>query len=276
MSDEAGAEHVSQKRVVYEVPGAADVEVRREIPFRGADGGDLFMDLYYPARPAAVSPPPVVAIVAGYRDVGFEKALGCRFKEMGSSVSWGRLLAASGMAAVACTNRDPARDAMALLEHLRARDRELAIDAGRIGLWASSGNAPLALSMLIDAGERLTCAALLYPLTLDLDGATAVADAAATFHFANPAAGRSVADLPRQVPLFLARAGRDAFAGLNQAMDRFVAQALAANLPVTVVNYPEAPHAFDLFADTAASRAIVRLTVAFLRFHLTVDSGTTR
>jgi hypothetical protein len=36
--------------------------------------------------------------------------LGCRFKEMAMSVSWGQLIAASGMIAIAYTNREPAAD----------------------------------------------------------------------------------------------------------------------------------------------------------------------
>jgi acetyl esterase/lipase len=105
-------------------------------------------------------------------------------------------------------------------------------------------------------------------LTLDVDGGTAVADAAAQWKFANPNAGKSVADLPRATPLFLARAGQDQFPGLNAAMDRFVAAALQANLPLTLVNYPEAPHAFDLLLDTDTSREVVRQILAFMRFHL--------
>ncbi len=56
--------------------------------------------------------------------------------------------------------------------------------------------------------------------------------------------------------------------GLNDALDRFVGAALAANLPVTVTNHATGPHAFDLFDDTRASRDIVKQALAFLQFHL--------
>jgi hypothetical protein len=134
---------------------------------------------------------------------------------------------------------------------------------------ATSGNGPLALSMLMQAKrERLTCGALIYPLTLDVDGATAVAEAAAHWGFVTPAAGRPVADLPADLPLFIARAGRDEFPGLNAALDRFVAESLRHNLPLTVVNHAEAPHAFDLFHDSEATREIIRQTLRFLQFQL--------
>jgi len=70
------------------------------------------------------------------------------------------------------------------------------------------------------------------------------------------------------VPIFIARAGKDQFAGVNAALDRFVDRALAANLPITLVNHATAPHAFDLFDDSDGTREIIGQMLAFLRFHL--------
>ena len=44
--------------------------------------------------------------------------------------------------------------------------------------------------------------------------------------------------------------------------------ALANDLPLTVVNHPEAPHAFDLFDDSERSRIVVRQMLNFLQLHL--------
>ena len=52
---------------------------------------------------------------------------------------------------------------------------------------------------------------------------------------------------------------------LNEALDRFVGQALAAHLPLTVVNEPSAPHAFDLLHDKHATRGVVKRILAFAR-----------
>jgi len=68
--------------------------------------------------------------------------------------------------------------------------------------------------------------------------------------------------------LFVVRAGQDEFPGLNRALDAFAGAALARNIPITMVNHPAAPHAFDLVHDTSTSREIVRETLAFMRFHL--------
>ena len=226
------------------------------------------LDLYLPPGVAAASPLPVVVLVAGYPDPGFSRMLGCRFKDMGSSVSWARLIAASGMAAVTYTNRDPEADVHALVAHLRKSEDALGLDAGRVGVWASSGNAPLALSLLAAPAWRPRCAALLYGYLMDLDGATGVADVAATFHFANACAGRSLDDLAGDVPLFLARAGLDEMPGLNAVTDRFVAAVLTRNWPLRLVNHPTGPHAFDLMDDSDQSRAVVKAALAFLAEHL--------
>jgi hypothetical protein len=62
---------------------------------------------------------------------------------------------------------------------------------------------------------------LCYAETLDLDGSTAVAEAAKKWGFVNPCAGKSVDDLPPDLPLFVARAGKDQFPEINPAMDLF-------------------------------------------------------
>ena len=128
---------------------------------------------------------------------------------------------------------------------------------------------PLALGALI-SGPRdgVRCAALCYGLTLDLDGLTDVAEGAKAWGYANPAAGKTVEDLPRDVPLFIARAGQDQTPHLNETMDRFIAQALAANLAITVANHSEGPHAFDLFHDSERTREIVRQILSFLQTQL--------
>ncbi len=210
--------------------------------------------------------------MAGYPDPGFERMLGCRFKDMASTVSWARLIAASGVTAIAYTNREPEGDLHAIFAHIRANAAALGIDDRAIGVWASSGHAPLALSLLMRGGpDAVTCAVLCYGYLLDLDGADGVAEAARTYRFTNACAGRSMDDVRRDVPLFLARAGRDETPHLNETLDRFVTAALTHNLPVTLANHPDAPHAFDLEHDSAMTRAVVKQTLTFLRLHLLTE-----
>jgi hypothetical protein len=65
----------------------------------------------------------VVVIVEGYPDPGLKAVFGCRFKEMGSTTSWARLIAASGMVAVAYTNERPEPDLHGKVVGERLTDR---------------------------------------------------------------------------------------------------------------------------------------------------------
>jgi hypothetical protein len=274
MSQDTQRHEMAKKRVVYEAPGVESVVIRRDVEYRVDDAGPLTMDLYQPADLTSGARTPAVLFVLGYPDWGMQRILGCKSKEMESYISWGRLAAASRLVGITySTGQDPAADVHAVLEHVRQNAASLGIDATRIGLWSCSGHVPTALSVLMQEGRAgLRCAALCYGVTLDLDGATGVAEAAGMFKFANPSAGKSVEDLARDLPLFLVRAGQDATPHLNEALDRFVARALAANLPFTLVNHAAAPHAFDLLDDSETSREIIRQVLAFLRFHLLTAS----
>jgi hypothetical protein len=269
MSQNREPEHISKKELVYRIPGMEDVIVRPDVAYRASDVGAHTLDIYYPPDSKRIARLPAVVFVAGFPDAGFEAKVGCKFKEMASSVSWGRLTAASGLAAVTYTNREPATDIQALLRYVRQNAAALGIDEKRVGVWASSGNVPLALSVLMqESRDYLKCAVLCYGYTLELEGSTHVADAAGTWGFVNPCAGRSVAELPKDVPLFVARAGQDGMPHLNETLDGFLSAALRHNLPVTFANHAAAPHAFDLWHDSETSREIIRQIVRFMRFHL--------
>jgi len=265
MSDASPPPDPSKQRIVYQLPGMDAVGVRRDLPFEGANGSALALDVYHPPDADDVHLPAVV-FASGYPDPGMEAVLGCKLKEMGAYISWAELVAASGLAAITYTNTEPVADLRALLRHVHENAPSLGVDGSRVALWACSGNVPNALSALMS--ERFACAVLCYGFMLDLGTATGVAEAAKTFFFANPCAGKSVADLPGDLPLLIARAGADANPGLNDSIDRFTAEALARDLPVTLVNHAGAPHAFDLMDDSEATREVIRQIVAFLRFRL--------
>ena len=186
-----------------------------------------------------------------------------RVRAFAPMTSWARLLAATGLAAAVYGAESPTEDVHAVLRHVRAEAEDLGVDAGCIALVASSGNATVSLATLM-ADSRISCAAFLYPYTMDLDGHTEVDRASATFRFAVPGAGRSLADVPADVPLLLVRAGADQMPGLNAALDRFALGLLARNAPVTLVNHATGPHAFDLEDDGPAAAAAIRQVLAFL------------
>lgn len=172
----------------------------------------------------------VVAIVEGVPDAGFEKHLGCKFMEMEWTVCMARLIAASGMTAVTYSNRDPQPDGIALMKHLGTAHR-------RVGMWSTSANGPVALVV----ASHAACTVLNNPITKGFCPDT---------------------------PLFIIRAGKDETPGLNSELDAFTARALADNKPLTLVNYPEAPHSYELFLDAPETRRILQQGLDFLRAHL--------
>jgi hypothetical protein len=270
MSEQNERHPMTTKRVLYEIAGMDDARVRCDLEYEPSSGGSLTMDVYYP-RAEAAAPRPAIVLVSGYPDEGFQRILGCRFKDMASSVSWAQLFALSGIVAIAYTNREPVRDLDSLLEFVVNNAGRLGVDERRVGLFATSGHGPLALSRLAtNASMPLRSLILCYSYTMNLEDHAAVADAARQWRFANPLAGRSVDDLRRDVPMFIARAGADEMPGLNPALDRFIANALTRNQPLTVVNEPTAPHAFDLVHDTRATREIVGRILTFARSTLSV------
>lgn len=262
---------VFTRRVILRLKGMETVIVRRDAAYGPADGG-LGMDVYYPrGQPDAGGWPPVI-IVSGYPGTREARPATLAYKDIGWTVSMCQLIAMSGMAAVAYTNRDPVADLQALVEHLHDHADSLGIDPARIGVMAVSGNVPTALATIMqEARRRPACAVFGYGCMLDLDGATDVADAARQYGFANPTSGRTITDLRRDVPLLITRAGRDRFPGMNASIDGFIRHGLVENLPITFINHAEGPHAFDLFDDSRTTRGIVRYTLRFLQQHLTIE-----
>jgi hypothetical protein len=194
------------------------------------------VDFYFPSD--ANTPLPAVVIVSGYPG---------RMNALDFVIKTAKRIADAGMIGVAYANDEPIAGLQRALEKVRARE---GVNAERIALWAVSGNVPVALSAL----RNVRCAALLSGYMLDAPETN--------YGFADPKT--SIDEIPNDVPLFIVRAGREHFPGLNDSIERFVAASLARNLPITLVNLPDAPHASDE-ADRAALR--------FLQLHLLEETA---
>jgi len=268
MSEDPPRRHLREIPIIYPAPEADQVAVTADVEYTQAENGPLTLDVYSPARRAPSVALPAIVLVAGYSDAGYDKQLGCRFKDMAVCTSWARLVASFGMVAVTYGNLLPTADLDTVLRYVREHAPELGIDGDRLALWSMSGNGPLALSALARAPRgSFRCAVFSCAYLVDLDGATHVADAATQWGFTNPG-GFGAEDLPADLPILIARAGQEQDPGLNHAIDRFVAAMLAANRPITCVNFAAAPHAFELFHDTLETREVMRQMIRFARFHL--------
>ena len=223
---------VTTRKVLYEIPGMQSVRVEKST-FPGADGEPLPLETYVPIDPIGDC---VVAMVEGYPSARFAEHVGCTFMEMEWTICMARLIAASGMTAVTHSNREAEPDAVALMKHLGAKYR-------KVGLWATSGHGPVALV----AASHAHCAVLNNPVVGDF------------------ATRRSLGE---GGPLFIVRAGKDETPGLNAGLDAFIARAIGENRPVTVVNYPEAPHSYELSLDAPETRRILQQGLDFLKAYL--------
>ena len=136
---EAVIREIAKKRVVLRLPGMDALPVRRDLTYRSTSGSSLPVDIYYPSS-ATTHRAPVILAPLGYPDPqGGVRAFG-------PLTSWAQLMAASGMAAVLYGNEEPDEDADAVLHYLRANADMLALDIHTLGLFAGSGNVPVALS----------------------------------------------------------------------------------------------------------------------------------
>jgi acetyl esterase/lipase len=191
---------------------------------------------------------------------------------MGVFLSYGELLAASGLKAVAFSHRfygasalaDAAGDVAAAVDYVRGHGEELGIDRDRVALWAFSGGGPF-LSQPLRERWPFVRAFVAYYAVLDLQvpppGATSgIADE--TRREFSPL--RHLAAAGEQTPpLFVARAGCDN-PWLNATIDRFVQEALARNAPLELMTHPAGQHGFDILDDDDRSREIIARTLDFL------------
>jgi len=256
---------ITTQRLIVQIPEMDRVTVTRDIPFGGDGTGKLRFDVY---RPVEMAQPglPAVVFVMGYSDSRAPELVGCNFKEWAAYMDWARLVASSGAIAITYTNENPVRDFGALVAHIIKDAEALGIDPSRLGVWSCSGNTATALALLQQHAE-FRCAALCYGYLMDMPGHDDVAQAAARFGFVNATAELRIADLSA-VPMLITRAGRDETPGLNSSLDRFVSSALSANLPISVINFAQGVHAFDVAEPTEEGRHVVRQILQFLMLHL--------
>jgi dienelactone hydrolase len=231
--------------VVLKLPGMEKAEVRRDVVYKTEGDQPFKLDLYLPPDTPAGARLPVVVFINGVGDPPAASGVP-KVKEWGQYTSWPRLVAASGMAAVTYESRGQEADVDAddLLDYVRKNAAALKVDENRVSIWACSANVRTGLSAAMQPGRNYIRSAVFYYGFMGLPAVRA------------------------DVPIFVARAGYDNLQ-LNNTLDGYVRRALDAEAQVTLVNYADGQHAFDVRDDTERSREIVRQTLDFLKFHFT-------
>jgi acetyl esterase/lipase len=168
-------------------------------------------------------------------------------------------LVARGVAAVMFDHAllrslDYAAAAARLAQVVDSARAHTSVDADRVALWFFSGGSPLAAGTLRNPPPWLRTIALSYPMLQPLGQ---VAGFSPTSEL--PAAGR--------LPILLTRVGLE-FADLVPAQDDFVGAARSEGIDLTVIEVPNAHHAFDVADDTDESRDAIEQALTYVQERL--------
>lgn len=228
--------------VVYTVPGMEDVEAQTDIDYLNPPTNTHLLDLYLPDTE---EPAPLVVLIHGSASARE------RLKDQTPYTSWGRLVAASGFAAVTFNWDYPkAEDITALFEYMRENSEALNIDTSKICIAVFSGGVDTALSM-VQAGELEDIACLV----------------AYYGDYRQATAGLEEVDAETFPDTLILHGARDEGIPLER-VEAYVESATALDLPVSLMIHPEGVHAFDLRNDDETTRELMKASLDFIAEHL--------
>jgi acetyl esterase/lipase len=258
--------------IVHNVPRTDKVNVKTTLKYTVAKDENLLMDVYTPPGISKTEKLPAVIFVHGGAGSEFTA------KDWGIYTSWGRVIGGSGMAAVTFTHRltprkrtmvDSSADLQAAIDYVRKNADSLNIDKDRLCLAAFSAGGPLLAPAIRDKPPYIRCLVNFYAY-MDVQQAGNLfttnesKDDLKTFSpivYLDGVAWKIA-------PIFIGRAGTDQIPTLNDSIDRFVREALARNVSITVANHTAGVHGFDNQNDNDRSREIIRMAIDFMREHL--------
>ena len=256
--------------LVYSVPGMDRVEVRKDLTYRTVGGTALKMDAYLPPGLAGGERRPAVIYVHGG-----PVAPAMSPKDWRGYQEYGRLAGASGLVGITFNHRfygpkeaaDAAGDVDALIAHVRTNGESLRVDPDRLALWAFSGGGTFLSRPLAQRPTYLRALVSYYAI---LDNRVPPPGAPNVLSDEERRALSPAAQLAPGAPfpyMLIARAGKD-HPLLNVTVDTFLREALAAGVPLELLNHPTGQHGFDIMDDDARSKEILARTLEFLKNHL--------
>lgn len=252
------AQDMRKMELVYTHAEMNQVEVQKGIVYKSTEEKDLTIDLYAPPSLNEDEKLPVVIFALGYPDF--------KLKDMQSYISWGKLVALHDMIGINYETSQPVDDLTDLIAYLRENADKLNIDKDSIGIWSCSGNVPVALSHLYKSNRPyLKFGVLYYGImnTPDKIYQQEIVELSSSYGFINPPI-EPENYLPEDLPLLVVRSGRDNIPNINNTIDHFTTVAISKNMPLTLINYSEGQHAFDIMDDKEESRRIIKQTLSFM------------
>jgi acetyl esterase/lipase len=258
--------------VVLKVPDMDKVKVRADLKYTDAVDKNLLMDVYTPPNLQKGEKLPAVIFVHGGAGSEFTA------KDWGIYTSWGRLIGASGLAAVTFTHRlapqrksfdDSASDLNAAINYVRTNADTLNIDKDRLCLAAFSAGGVLLSSAMREKPVYIRCLVNFYAyMDVQQAGNLFITNESKESLQKYSPINYLENDANKIAPIFIARAGLDQVPTMDDSIDRFIKEALAKNVALTVMNHPTGVHGFDNQNDDERSREIIRSAIEFMKTHL--------
>ena len=260
--------------VVYQVPRMDKVKVVQNLKYTKSDDPNVLMDIYLPPGTSARGKHPVVMFIHGGAKTEYTP------KDWGIYMSWGRIVAASGFVGVTFTHRLKypdkslelaAQDVRAAIDYLRANAGKYNADPDRMCLATYSAGGPM-LSLAM-GGEMpfVRCLIAFYSFMDVRQSDYRKTEDAETLKVFSPITYLDK-DPSRIPPIFIARAGRDEVPTMDDSIDRFIKEAVVANVALTFANHPQGVHGFDNQNNDDRSREIIRTALEFMKAHLETAS----
>jgi dienelactone hydrolase len=227
----------------------------------------LLMDVFYPSDRQTLGLLPAVILVNGFPNSGKYRG-----RTLDLFQSWGRLVASSGLIAVAFDSQN-ASDLDAVIRYLQQKGADIGIDGSKLGLWAASASAGLASSFAFQDGkEYLKFVVFYYPWIMTPDNYLREEENAACLKIG--CLGVQLADvkqLRNDLPVLVVRCGRDTPDNIA-VIDHFAQLATEAGVPLTLVDFDEGHHAFDQRTvsegeNNAQAAEIIQQTLMFMKEH---------
>ena len=260
-------EEIKPMRIVYSVPGMAQVKVQKNLVYKTVGDLQLQMDVYAPPRQRRDERRPAIIFVSGDAPWELLKDL----KDWGVYISYGQLAGASGFVGVTFNHRsterftrirDAAGDVDDAINYVRSHADSLNIDPNKICLWAYSAGGPFLRTMMREKPGFVRCIVTYYSMLGIAQGA-ATDEITREFTVAN-----YLGQNPKQVaPMMIVRAGNDV-PFINDSVDEFLREAVRQNIDLEFINYVEGVHGFDVENNNDRTREIIRRTLDFIKVHL--------
>ena len=206
--------------VAFELPGMNDVIVKKDIPYLNISDSALKMDIYYPPNFDFKSKIPAIIFVFGYTDIAAKKLIGRQFRNYSWYISWCKIIAASGMAAIVYETVDPVNDLVSLAKYIQSNQDKLMIDKDNIGTYSCSANTPIAIANILNSSNNFfKCTVIYYGffLTDDFEYLPQIDTLSKKMGFKTPRLTDPI-NWRKDVPILIVRAGLDKVPFINQTL----------------------------------------------------------